>query len=88
MYLQISAQRRVSLSSARLCCCCCCCPYVCRGLANMRPSLVTMPTPTLLADPSIPRAILTAGITVTCSLASQRQHQRSWCLEHSANAKI
>ena len=28
----------------------------------MTPSLVTMPTPTLFADPSMPRAIFTSGI--------------------------
>ena len=79
MYLQISAQRRVSLYPARLCCCYS--PYVCRGLANMRPSLVTMPTPTLLAEPSIPRAIVTAGIT-----ALQVQHDRCQGFDQSANA--
>ena len=33
--------------------------HVCLGLASMAPSSATMPTPILLADPSMPSAILT-----------------------------
>ena len=36
--------------------------HVCRGFDSMMPSLVTIPTPTLFADPSMPRAIFTSGI--------------------------